>query len=545
MPRAFSYLRFSTKDQLKGDSQRRQFELAKNYCKAHQLELYEEPFQDLGISGYKDVVRPDLSNLLTAIEEGRIRKGDYVILEAMDRLSRQGITKTQEILNKILSAGVYVVDIYNNLKLDKSSLNNLEYAIRVAVAADLSHKESEQKSKRLSDAWKNKQVKAKAEKVPKTKMCPSWLTLSEDRKEYIADPVKVKIINRIFELSASGLGRRKICQLLSEEKVPHIYTGSRNSEGRWYPSYLLKIFTNGAVIGRLVPTKQDNQTGKRIPDFENIIEDYYPQIVSDELYFRVNSRIKGLGKTSGGRKGANMPNLLQGIVKCQYCGRSMTYRSKNKKKREIYFRCSENYLGRCVNSTNFRYDLVEAAVIQSLKTENIAKEPTAYSSAVNEIYTIKNKIENLTTRISNLTDAAGVPEVATKLNNLNEERQHLSSELEKLKGNEEGVSKEVLKDAWSKLDRLKIRDEERSRIQINNALKAVGNEFIFSKDSFTLSRRVGNRPIRLLQYSYRPCYVSCAVEEYYTVGDESESVDKLIFSVELKNGDIKVSISNQ
>src|SRR5262249_429406 len=49
--KAYSYLRFSTPEQMKGDSQRRQLEAARSYALEKGLELDEElTFHDLGVS---------------------------------------------------------------------------------------------------------------------------------------------------------------------------------------------------------------------------------------------------------------------------------------------------------------------------------------------------------------------------------------------------------------------------------------------------------------------------------------------------------------
>ncbi len=63
-PKAYSYLRFSTPDQIKGDSLRRQTEAAKAYAKRHGLDLDESlTFRDMGISAFrgKDAVEGTLA----------------------------------------------------------------------------------------------------------------------------------------------------------------------------------------------------------------------------------------------------------------------------------------------------------------------------------------------------------------------------------------------------------------------------------------------------------------------------------------------------
>ncbi|MGN6099182.1 MAG: recombinase family protein [Bosea sp. (in: a-proteobacteria)] len=52
-PKAYSYLRFSTAEQGRGDSYRRQLELAENYCRQKGLDLDRTTtFEDLGVSAF-------------------------------------------------------------------------------------------------------------------------------------------------------------------------------------------------------------------------------------------------------------------------------------------------------------------------------------------------------------------------------------------------------------------------------------------------------------------------------------------------------------
>lgn len=50
---AFSYLRFSTPEQQRGDSFRRQKELAERYAREHGLRLDPRSFADLGVSAFR------------------------------------------------------------------------------------------------------------------------------------------------------------------------------------------------------------------------------------------------------------------------------------------------------------------------------------------------------------------------------------------------------------------------------------------------------------------------------------------------------------
>lgn len=72
-PKAYSYIRFSSPEQSRGDSQRRQREAAAKYAEEHNLELVldkDYQFFDAGISAYKG---------RNSTHEGKLRRFyDYV-----------------------------------------------------------------------------------------------------------------------------------------------------------------------------------------------------------------------------------------------------------------------------------------------------------------------------------------------------------------------------------------------------------------------------------------------------------------------------------
>ena len=82
----------STDTQLKGDSLRRQKQLSENYAIENGLELVQEDdLFDIGISAFKgeNAVSGALGRFLEASRAGRIPKGSYLLVESLDRLSRQ------------------------------------------------------------------------------------------------------------------------------------------------------------------------------------------------------------------------------------------------------------------------------------------------------------------------------------------------------------------------------------------------------------------------------------------------------------------------
>ena len=92
MARAYSYLRFSTAEQMRGDSFRRQTQLAKDYAQRHGLELDTAlTFNDLGVSAFRgrNARTGALGAFLVAIDDGLVPEGSLLLVESLDRVTRQ------------------------------------------------------------------------------------------------------------------------------------------------------------------------------------------------------------------------------------------------------------------------------------------------------------------------------------------------------------------------------------------------------------------------------------------------------------------------
>jgi DNA invertase Pin-like site-specific DNA recombinase len=81
-PRIYSYLRFSTDIQSRGDSIRRQTQLARDYRDTNGLELDESlTFHDLRVSAFKgaNAATGKLGLFLKSIEQGKVKQGDILL----------------------------------------------------------------------------------------------------------------------------------------------------------------------------------------------------------------------------------------------------------------------------------------------------------------------------------------------------------------------------------------------------------------------------------------------------------------------------------
>ncbi len=167
-PVAYSYLRFSTPEQMKGDSFRRQLDATKRYTDEHGLVLNEAlTFHDLGISAFHGAnLDSALGLFLEAIDKGHISPGSFLIVESLDRLSRQAPHKAYSQFSAIINRGINVVTLQDGKVYDESpDFGDLIYSL---VSMQRAHEESLVKSQRLSAAWKQKRRIASAEGVPLT-----------------------------------------------------------------------------------------------------------------------------------------------------------------------------------------------------------------------------------------------------------------------------------------------------------------------------------------------------------------------------------------
>ncbi len=102
---AYSYIRFSTAEQAKGDSLRRQIELRENYLAGKNLQLDETlTMRDPGVSAFKGVNADEgaLGSFLQAIDEGRVPHGSFLLVESLDRLSRASVDVALQLFLRII-----------------------------------------------------------------------------------------------------------------------------------------------------------------------------------------------------------------------------------------------------------------------------------------------------------------------------------------------------------------------------------------------------------------------------------------------------------
>ncbi|MGO9700320.1 MAG: recombinase family protein, partial [Xanthobacteraceae bacterium] len=130
-PKAYSYVRFSTRAQERGDSHRRQTDKAAKYAAERGLVLDTElKLTDLGVSAYRsrNAKTGALGVFLKAAEEGKVPKGSYLLVENIDRLTRDDMPDALPLFMQIVNAGVVVVTLTNGEQYSRERLKKDPYA---------------------------------------------------------------------------------------------------------------------------------------------------------------------------------------------------------------------------------------------------------------------------------------------------------------------------------------------------------------------------------------------------------------------------------
>ncbi|WGJ06630.1 recombinase family protein [Brucella intermedia] len=360
MVKAYSYIRFSTPEQAKGDSLRRQTAAAEAWCAERGIRL-DDTLRDLGVSAFHGTNRTEgaLRRFLELVESGRIERGSYLIVESLDRISREAVMDAATRLFDLIRAGIVVVTLSDGQIYSQDGLrDNWMPLLMSLIVMARAHEESLMKSKRVTAAWERKKELARSEKKPLTPRCPEWLELRDGK--FHLRPERVAIVHRIFQDTIDGYGRREIVRRLNADKVPTF----RGGDG-WHTSSVGKVVQSRAVIGEYQPHSGTHKLRNRKPVGEPI-KDFYPPIVDEATFWRAQAATEGRQQRSAGRKGRHA-HILQGLAVCGACGSPMHLLNKGQPpKGGKYICCSSSLRGTgCNMSRRWRSEMLEDQLLRT------------------------------------------------------------------------------------------------------------------------------------------------------------------------------------
>jgi DNA invertase Pin-like site-specific DNA recombinase len=439
---AYIYARFSSLEQGKGTSLKRQIADCRERVEREgweyptsQSEREERDYTDEGKSAYFGAHRSPGGSLFEferKAAEGHFANGAVLVVENLDRLTRQGWEEALKILTGLTGNGVTVATLHGNKLWKAGEKPDMGQVITVIVEAEADHRASHEKSKRVKAAW-DKKVDAivAGDRKAFSKVLPAWLEVCPTTGTCIANEPRATIVREVFEKYVDGYGLPAIVKALNEQGEPSWGYGIKRGEG-WNTAYLHKLLTNRAVMGEFEPNARSRNTPTHHATSKGIvIPDYYPQIVSADLFNRAQAARRGR-RGMGGKTNSRQANLFAGLATCSECGAKMYFQSQQKAGRRIkhvkkdgskgehlcqtdrsYLQCNNNRRGHaCGNKGKIRYEYLERNVLDALLTNalnsNTFAAPDRVAALRNTIAEHKRQIENKQLQLTNLADSLAV-----------------------------------------------------------------------------------------------------------------------------------------
>lgn len=375
-PTAYSYVRWSTPEQGDGHSLDRQLEAAEAYASRHGLSL-DSRHRDEGVSSYRgrNHRKGALGAFLHAVAIGEVERGSHLLVEDLDRLSREHPLDAQALFTSIIRSGVTITTLKDGRSYSEESIRSNWTELLLPLATmGLANEESRKKSERVGKAHSASKVKARETGEVWHSTGPTWTVFNPATKAFDLLPEKVAVVRRIFDLLEAGMGTTAIAALFNREGVPTpkpTIKSKRTGEVRattWHHSTVLEAAKNRSVIGEYQPklAKNENRASRRPVDGPPV-PNYYPAIIDSGQFHRVQAKIASRAPSKGRAMNAHtFNNLFIGMAICADCGGKIGYASAGQSARGV-LRCQAAERHVCRNRTRYPYEAVERAILENVQ----------------------------------------------------------------------------------------------------------------------------------------------------------------------------------
>jgi hypothetical protein len=282
-------------------------------------------------------------------------------------------------------------------------LDNDPYAfIMMILRFARANEESERKRDRLEKAYREKREKAaNGVAEPFSRMLPAWLRWDDNERRHVVIEERAAVLKDIFVKADAGWGQHRIAQALNTAGVETFGMGKRKAR-YWHRSYVRKLLTNSAVVGTFTPhRKLTDERGKRKREPQDAIPNYWPAVIEREVFDRVAARM-GATAARGRHAGREPASIFAGIIKCCYCGGTVTRVTKG---RWWYLVCAKAHAKAGCKYEAVRYGNAEAAILGNAR-EIIDEAPRGSTAEdiENEIIGQEGVIEELREKVDALVD---------------------------------------------------------------------------------------------------------------------------------------------
>ncbi|HHK9138966.1 TPA: recombinase family protein [Escherichia coli] len=471
----YSYIRFSSMKQADGSSYERQKRTAAEIAAKYDLELVTS-YQDFGVSAFKGANSRTgaLSRFLDEIGRS-VPVGSWLVVENLDRISRQSIIEAQELFLSIIRRGITIVTGMDGKVYSKESVNANPIDLLLSVMLFARANEESQTKRNRTNSSALIKIKAHQENPQNPAVAIEeigknmWWT--DTTSGYVLPhPVFFPIVQEVVELRRNGRSTAEILDHLNATYTPPP-AASHKRHSNWSRAMIERLFHTRALIG----IKEISVDGVKYE-----LKDYYPRVLDDAEFYHLKKSIGVRACNYGDKEEVKPIPLLSGVglLKCEHCGSAMVkVKGTNKRPNQYRYSCDAMRSSRiaCVHTNwSFRGDQLEKAVLQLLADKIWIAEDKA-----NPVPALKVQIDEISRKIDNLITLSAMTgatkELADQITTLNSERETLYNQIKMAE--EEMYS--VDSQGWEKLAEFDLEDvynEERLKVRfkIKQALKRIG-----------------------------------------------------------------------
>lgn len=484
------YNRWSDKKQSQGSSQARQKTGAEEAVERHGWKVVST-LEDQGVSGFKGHNLDEgakLRSFLEMIKKGEVGKGDVLVVEAMDRLTREEIDQAFTLVCDILRAGIVLHTTMNDKFYDNDSLNSLPDMMMVLVELHLANEHSRKLQKRLKEYWRIRRNEVAEGKVKYTKKTPYWI--DSTTKTWTPIQKQVDKITLIFAKYNGGWGMTKITKYLNQNGILPLRNGMDGKKAQWSNSMVSRVLRDEHVVGRFrlckveeVSTKSGRKRSNQV-QIGDVIENYFPAIVSEMEFAKANALLNSR-TTKKIRDNQQTRNIAAGLLYCS-CGSKIQRIPSGSG--NAYLICNAKKDGFGCKSPSIRYENWEQVILAMLltKKETFTRKQTKMSDKIDLLDETLRRNKQEQDNLLNLAKSLAAPNklLIEKIDRLEEAENNIQEQIkaEKTSAN----SNENFPEDLSDLTVEKIKESEDLRRTAKAHLHKVIRKIVFTEGEFEI-----------------------------------------------------------
>ncbi|EPL7611253.1 recombinase family protein [Enterobacter hormaechei] len=500
-PKLYSYVRFSSAKQREGNSLERQQDTALRIASRYDLELDTTAFHDLGMSALKgkNAHEGKLSEFIKQIGI-KVPVGSWLVVENLDRISRDDAWSALDIFKSILSKGIVIVTGMDEKVYKYADVKNNPTDLIISLLMfTRAHDESLTKKNRVESQARSlirhnltRKSGTPAKSIESVGQNVWWV---DTKSGYVTPhPMYFSAAQKIIELKQSGetlLGIQRYLNKHYPAPKKRIYkdqTGQAlTPKTEQWGKHLIRTFLNPTVHGQKVFTLDKRDESGAImcdPDTDAplketlTIPDYYPALMSEIDYLTLSKldRHRAITRSSSkypeGNPEPEIPLLSGiGILFCGKCG-SFMFKSGSSKNKYRYICGSKIVQGKPCGKKGFTSYQLEHTVLQLISDHvwnNHQEDKTAwYESEIEKASEAVNTLYKLAT----LTD--GLEELADQIKANKQKKVTLEREFQQYK-----ISRsEIQTTGWEQFRHFDVHDtknpnRKRIRLKVKQAIKRI------------------------------------------------------------------------